>query len=92
MRHFEPARAEFDGEIDKGADLMQVGAMDDGIDRKRQTRAGHHAGESALPLPCAVIVAEPVIGRLVGALERQLGMVEAGVDQLAPEPFADSDA
>ena len=49
-------------------------------------------GEGALLLPGALVVAEPVVGLLVRALERQLRVIEAGVDELGPELLAHPDA
>ena len=51
MGDFEPARAELDRELDERADLMEIGAMDDGVDGERHAGPGHIAGEGALALP-----------------------------------------
>ena len=83
MRHFEPARAKLDRKIDERGDLMNIRAMDDRVDGQRHAGLGHVTGEGALALPRALVMAEAVVGLLVRALEGELRMVEAGVDQLA---------
>ena len=89
---FEPARAEFERQTDEGADLMQIAAMDDRVDGQRQAGLGHHRRESALALPRAVVMAEPVVGLFVGALEGELRMVEPGLDKFVDQLLANPDA
>ena len=89
---FEPARAEFERQTDEGADLMQIAAMDDRVDGQRQASVGHHRREGALALPRTVIMTEPVVGFLVGALEGQLRMIEPGFDEFVHQFLADPDA
>ncbi len=92
MRHFEPARAKLDRKIDERGDLMNIRAMDDRVDGQRQTGLGHISSEGALALPRALVMAEAVVGLLVGALEGKLRMVEAGVDQFAGQRLVHPDA
>ena len=83
MRHFEPARAKLDRKINERGDLMNIRAMDDCVDGQRHARLDDVAGEGALALPRAFVMAEAVVGLLVSALEGELRMVEAGVDEFA---------
>ena len=93
MRDFEPARAEFDRKVDERGNLMQIGAMDDRVDGERQAGLDDMSREGALLLPRALVVAEAVVGLLVGALEGELRMVEAGVGEVvvsfSPTPMPD---
>ena len=91
MRDFETPCAKFAGKLDELADLIEIGAMDDGVDGERQAGSGHVAGEGALALPCAGVVAETVVGLLVRALEGELCVVEAGVDEFAGQLLAHPD-
>ena len=81
MRDFEPARAKLDRKIDEGAHLMNVRAMDHRIDGERQALLDDVTGEGALALPRALVMAEMVVGLLIGALKGELGMVEAGIGE-----------
>ena len=83
MRHFEPARAKLDRKIDERGDLMNIRAMDDRVDRQRQTPLDDVSSEGALSLPRAFVMTEAIVGLLVRALEGKLRMVEAGVDEFA---------
>ncbi len=69
-------------------DLMNIRAMDDRVDRQRHARLGDIAGERALALPRAFVMAEAVVGLLVRALEGKLRMVEAGFRPIRRSSFS----
>ena len=73
-------------------DLMNIGTMDDRVDGQRHAGLGHVAGEGALALPRAFVMAKAVVGLLVGALEGKLRMIEAGVHQFAGQLLAHPNA
>ena len=73
-------------------DLMNIGTMDDCVDRQRQAGLDHVSSEGALALPRAFVMAKAIVGLLVGALEGKLRMIEAGVSQFAGQLLADPNA
>ncbi len=79
MRHFEPLGAHLHGEVDEALDLVNVAAVDDGVQRQRQTELDHLGGEFEF-LRLGVLQAADLLGILrVDALDRELHVVEPDV-------------
>ena len=72
---------ELDRQLDHLGELMEVLAMNDGVDGERQAGARDHAGDVELLLVGVLVAGDAVGDARVAVLEADLDVVEAGLRQ-----------
>ena len=92
MRDLDPPRAEFDREINHARRVLDIAAMDDGVDGERQALGRHPGGDLALLGVAALVAADPIGLRRVDALDRKLDVIEAGGDEAIKQVARQADA
>ena len=82
MGNLEALSAKLHRKLDIAADIVDVLAMDGGVDGQRKPELGHPAGDVELLLRGAGIGADPLGVLGVDVLERDLHVIEAALGEV----------
>lgn len=91
MSDLEPLGPELDGQINVAAHIVDVLAVDRGVDGERQPKLGDPAGDIELLLRRARIGADPLGIHCIDVLEGDLDVIQAALGEVLQSSASERD-